>query len=322
MANIIESYSPDQKLIEVGLDDWDPTHGFLRSELEEEAGQQTKKAHRYNVRYLIKHEVHGTWKTAEGGPTDDASLVVLKIVPDAGKAGRTFRSLEVTLALDRIGSDDGGLYFAAFEPAQDGAMKVDSEELEVTDTTTNELSLKGAAPGSVFAGEGKRSSARSVKSTVKRIHKIEAGFGRSNSRAAPKTRIFWRLTAVQEAVGVGDSFTIAVVVRRAPGRHFTIRADTTGELGKLWDHLPGGRKEIELTPFGKREKLRNAKLDGVDENNLYKSCEGNSEPLRALVGSGVHVPELALPLSHYPGTLLFQACLITCRLRLTHCVIL
>ncbi|KAI5861310.1 hypothetical protein GGS23DRAFT_145793 [Durotheca rogersii] len=188
------------------------------------------------VDYRILYEVHGSFDPWD---TDNASLVVIAIDPFPTDRGRQFLRLSVRVSAlavpDENVQGDGArrndvVRIEAFEPS--------SREQPVYVWATNEArrSLASLQPG---ASREKPSTAHTSKPERTHMLRVKSGWETANNGYGYAS---WEVSAAEKARGIGDSFTVAVLVRRPSGARFRLALAVNGDAGTFC------RKALEFLP--------------------------------------------------------------------------
>ncbi|KAI1491854.1 hypothetical protein F5X96DRAFT_629732 [Biscogniauxia mediterranea] len=299
----IETVLPnDEGIVTVSLDEYFEDGGQVKSDLPDEGGRQDK--HGYDIQYQILAQEHGNW---EPKSPYDGSLVVLKVVPIIDNSLKNnFKHLKITLFVEKeFNSDTNDMepLIVSYEPAQEGAIAVDHASYSIEKTHTNEMSLEGKFLGDVGSGGGKITNSTKTAHEVLKLHSIKSHTERKSARNKLDRAVVWEITAVDPARGVGDSITIAMLIRRTRGSEFSIIADTVGTLGRfnnLLNKCDKRNKVVRIPSFGKKSKRLEGMNVDVDETDLHALSQGTPTALSDIVKkSGVHLTETVSPVTCY-----------------------
>jgi hypothetical protein len=274
----------------------------------------TKKS-KFSVDFELVYEVHGGY---DMGDEDNASLLVIRVVPRPDDLKRQFVWFKVTLTVlpeerkgQRTDEDkDSGPLLASFEPASSGDEFVDV----FTENETRETALKGNLQVQMFGVTPGVEASMRHKCEFKTHHllRIKSGTDRTNMALSERkvNRVWWELRAADPKDGIGDSFTVALLVKRPKGSKFRIEANTDGVIGVLSETLK------KFVPTGLRSKKDPSLLDvfgparagsvqrlpkGVDEKNLQAASEDNV--MKGIDEVGLHLPEQGRLVRYGQGTI-------------------
>ncbi|KAF2260628.1 hypothetical protein CC78DRAFT_547361 [Lojkania enalia] len=289
MANEeITTYRLGNEGVELVLFDKVDGLGQVRSSVKYHFGTITEK--RYTAEFRRLDEVHGRFN-GSSPIVDNASLLVIRIVPKTDSSKRRFKEFTIAFTVqpdNSISSNDDAPWISAYEPAGDAAEYFQEHITTVSKTSSIGASLTGKPP------VGVEPSVTSSVSTQRqfeqrRLLKLTArSFGEQRGR---DTTVFYRLEPAFEPDGIGDSLAAALIIRRAPGASFYLKAVTTAKVSyRLGDaptwHLGKSQENsLRLGPFTPKASEQ-TRPPGVDQSNLEAA---SYQILKDL--AYVHMPE-------------------------------
>ncbi|KAF1993815.1 hypothetical protein P154DRAFT_527499 [Amniculicola lignicola CBS 123094] len=288
------------KEVEFAFRDFNEEAGELKSDALDEVGEFIDSD--YRVAFHRVHEIHGAFET---NSDDDSTLLVLKVTPRS-TSGRSFKHLRLQMTFEKgegSDADDITPQVWSYEPGQDFIQVFNEQITKVTKERAFEAGVSAQAP---VGGGG---SLKSTNSTTKefeerKLHKLDAGAHRSNTKLKKADVVWWEIAAAEESNGIGDHIVVAVLVKRAVGSEFVIRVETKGGFEGFRAGVKGGfkdmlkkvpfhkSKEISLGPFGPLsgpEPKASLPAD-VNINNLHAASQGNV--LKDI--AYVHLPEAVI----------------------------
>ena len=308
----IETVFPDHDgKITVSLGDHIEGGGVVKCDLPDEAGRQEK--HGYQVVYQILAQVHGAWESAGH---QGASLMVLKVIPIIDDHEHWFKHLEIRLTFDKTQDSDPSdpdPTIASFQPAQEGKLAVDQVPYSIEKADTDGVSLEVKAPGDMISGTYTTATSTTTRFEARKQHTIQAYTERKSHKSTSKSVVVWKVIPIDQSRGVGDSITIAALIKRPKGSEFAIIADTIGTIGKVYDALNKFKRRsiVRIEPLGTVQKMLEGSDVHVDDNDLHALSRGKSTSLSDIVQkSGIHVAEIVEPLSYRGSKLPFVVCII------------
>lgn len=267
------------------------------------------KNSRFSVDFQLLYEVHGGY---DPGDEDNASLLVIRVIPRPDDIERQFISFKLTLDVlpegrRRDENKDSGPLLASFEPASSGDQFFDV----YTVTHTRETARKGNLQAQMYGAGAGAEVARMDRSEFKTHHylRVTSGTDRTNMSLSGEwfNRVWWNIHAAKQGDGIGDSFTVALLVKRPKGSRFSIEASTDGKIGVLsekFEFIRSGfcsKKEPScLRVFGPAKAGSVQKLPkGVDEKNLHAAS--TDEVMKGIDEVGLHLPEQGRPVKYEQG---------------------
>ena len=283
-----------KEIIVAYLDDFDDDAAQVRSQVK---GAENRDIHRdYSAGFYLVYELHGRL-SKDSTCDDDASLLVFRIQPKTNNDLHKFQSFKATLKCERVNPADDRAYFAAAAPAMDGEQVLERFDVNVSNTRSLSANLNlngGPAP---VSGGFSGSSTGKEDFTLRQAHTISADVGQSSLRVPRKKPdcAWWELKAAPKAgQGIGDYFTVAVVVHRGDGKQVRITASTEARIGgsmasKLRNSFGTKKDDIILGIYGTRTASQTV-LPQIDVNSLLNSTDF-PEVERKILHVGVHVPE-------------------------------
>lgn len=311
----LEMASDGLKTFQLQLEDYRPNAATLRTDIAPSAG--TAKGPGFYVDFKIVYEVHGGFEPPD---RDNASLLVIRIVPFPKDIERQFLSFSVKLSVQAAAekkrqstfhdddNDENKMpQFRSFEPASQGQQFVD---VYTTNETRERMAqLNGQVPIMQAASFGGQLSATN-KSEFTRTHilKVSSREERDDLEVPHNVynRVAWTISAANKDQGIGDSFTVALLVKRPPGSRFRLAAEVDGDVGSF---LAKTKKFVSLGIGGKKPPTllasfpshpSNQKVPrGVDVGDLHRASTDNV--MRDIKEVGLHLPEQANPVKVNQG---------------------
>lgn len=288
----------------LSLDNYDPGGKRKKSGLPEKLHTILKS--KFSVHFELIYEVQGGYNV---GDEDNASLLVIRIIPRPDNLTRQFLRFKVTLTVlpeetkytngqPGVENEDSEPLLDSIEPASSGTQFADV----FTTNETRETALKGNLQVQIYGVtpgvEGSRSSTSEFK--AHHLLKVTSGTERTNMALSKKraNSVWWEIRAANADDGIGDSFTVAMLVKRPKGSKFRIEANTDGEIGVLSEQLKrfvhtGLRSKKDPSPLGVFGPAQAGSVQrapkGVDERNLHAASRDNI--LKAIDEVGLHLPE-------------------------------
>ncbi|KAI1396296.1 hypothetical protein F4819DRAFT_143226 [Hypoxylon fuscum] len=291
----------ESQIAEVYLDNWNPDGGWVRTQAQEEVGREERGD--YSAVFYLVHAIHGKFDAKEA-LDDNASLLVLKIEPKTTDPSKTFLRFKVTLKCTRTRSSVEHPYIAAADPALGGERVLDDFIINKSKDLSYGASLSAQGSAVPLSGGVNMSKSQGETYNLRERHTISARVDKTNARSV-RDCAWWELRAAPTASqGIGDFFTVAVVIHRSKGQQFTITADTEADLGGISDKLRRFEgifhRRKEGTPLGTYGPVGNKPMTptpaGIDPNNLRCSTD-SPEVVRKSLCVGVHLPETEAPLA-------------------------
>ncbi|EAU38492.1 predicted protein [Aspergillus terreus NIH2624] len=280
------------------LETYIPGAAEVKSDLPEQ--QSSVQYSNFTVKFQVLYEVHGDYKSTS---TNDASLVVFKIIPESTDPKQSLLSFDVTLTIlpdGRLDEPRNVPILRSYEPNSAGAeyikVRTTNETLERTWEGNAQLDVMGFSPGI------KGSRTKRTEFEKQHVLQIESGFGRSPPAPLGKTNeVWWRIRAADiKDSGIGDSFTVALLIRRPATSSFQIMAKVDGEIGNLRDQMkrliPSGfrskKNPTVLGTYGPRTGQESTEVpNGIDRHNL--SAASKDDVMKSIKEIGLHLPEEA-----------------------------
>lgn len=306
--------SHELKTFSLQLEEHTENSATLRTDIAHHIG--TAKGLGFFVDFKLVYEVHGSFDPSD---TSNASLLVIRIVPFPKDIEKQFLWFKVKLSVlstanPRAADDDDDdddeenmLQLKSFEPASQGEDFIDVY-------TTNEsrermAQLSGQVPIAQAATVGGQITSTN-KSEFQRTHLLRVKGREEQSHSDLPRNVFnqaaWNIHAANEQQGIGDSFTVAMLIKRPPGTEFQLVTEVDGEVGSF---LAGARKFISSNVRGKKPPTQlatfpidfsNEKVPpGVSAKDLHRASTDNV--MRDIEDIGLHLPEKAAPMRFRPG---------------------
>ncbi|EXJ88028.1 hypothetical protein A1O1_04955 [Capronia coronata CBS 617.96] len=277
-----------QKMVPLGdedlvLDLEDEETAALRGDLAPVVGTIQKSG--YQVRIRRQHEVNGLF---EPHLSQEATLLVLKFQLKADDPNDRITFFSVSLIFDSApdaDDDDDPPYLVSFAPAQEGAISLEEHQTTVTRTHEFKVTGSGQAPLNVASLnlEGSRSTQREYTQQDKYV--LQTQTSRDPMTLSEENVVCWEMNAASTPEGVGDSITVAVLLRRARSSRFSISLEAHAHVGSIANavekvkDLLDVRKKKKYKTLGRFGPAKGAKQvpggqtvpEGIDPSNLY-SC--------------------------------------------------
>ncbi|GES57671.1 ankyrin unc44 [Aspergillus terreus] len=281
------------------LETYNPDAAEVKSDLPEQ--QSSIQNSSFTVKFQVLYEVHGDYTSTS---TNNASLVVFKIIPESMDPKQRLLSFDITLTILPDGQVDGPRnlpFLRSYEPNSGGAEYIKvcttNETLERTWEGNAQLDVMGFSPG--IRGS------RTKRTEFERQHvlQITSGFGSSPPAPIGKANeVRWSIRAAADIKdsGIGDSFTVALLIRRPAASSFQIVAKVDGEIGDLRHQMkrliPTGlrskKKPTVLGTYGPRADQESTEVpSGIDRHNLSAASKDNV--MKTIKEIGLHLPEEA-----------------------------
>ncbi|KAI8634075.1 hypothetical protein F5Y19DRAFT_198669 [Xylariaceae sp. FL1651] len=277
--------------------------GSLKDNALDHLGTVTRTG--YSVIFQRVYEVNGSM---DPHSKDNATLLVLKIMPYTKEQKQQFKGFEVSLKVKThtkppgMWRNVGPPQIIAYEPAQEGALYI--KETIIPRTEASSLGGNASVQPATGLSLGFTAS-KSVTEEIKKrvLHRVSARphYGSNSSKHPDK--ITWTISPAEDADGIGDYMVAAMLISRAKGSSFIIEVGTDAGLGLLHDaanHFPG-RAKLALGPFPTELEPGEKKSTvppGVEENSL----EAISSENLLQTFSFVHIPEKTLAREIYRKT--------------------
>ncbi|KAH6987003.1 hypothetical protein EDB80DRAFT_176753 [Ilyonectria destructans] len=257
----------------------------------------------YSIVFQRLFEVHGKWEKKQ---SDNASLLAIKISPRVKNHEHHFKQLKVVLTVELAKGTIGNAEapsFDSYEPGQQGAFFLKEISTKRTDTVEGSIQLSGQVPSGPSLSAN-TSKSRSEESDQRRIHSISAKPSWAAGNTEKPNQIEWTLKPAENSDGIGDYMVVALLVLRARGSKFQIRAESNADISFFTDKLnviPWNSK-VRMGPFGPaRDSTKQlwppAKVN-LDDKNLSQASADNILGKIAFV----HVPEKLAPRALYSET--------------------
>ncbi|KAF3069900.1 hypothetical protein CFAM422_006811 [Trichoderma lentiforme] len=273
------------------LEDYIPDGGQVRSDILQNLGTITRS--NFSVDFELVYEVHGNYNRND---KDNASLLVIKVIPKPDNLKRQFVWLKITLTLlpeggIQQGEEDEGTVplLRSLEPASSGEQFADV----FTTNETRERGLKGSIQAQVWGVSPGIEGSSSSTSEYKKHHllRVKSGTCRTIRSMSRKTvnGAWWEVHAANKNDGIGDSFTVALLVARPQGSKFRLEANIDGEIGVLSEtvktFIPSGLRSkkdpVLLDIFGTSNSILDQKAPpGIFPDHLHAaSIEGTMKEI-------------------------------------------
>jgi len=261
--------------------------GELRSSTKYRFGTLTDKG--YSVDFHRLEEAHGSLASGKSD-TDDASLVVLRVTPKTDSAKRRFRNFTVTLTLEPadIYSNADPPFLPAFEPGADGEEYFQEHVTNVTKTGTHQGTFGVKASTADFSYSPSKSTERQFED--RRLLKLTAKS--DGDTEGFDTKVKFEITPAVEKNGIGDRLAVALIVKRAPGTMFFIKAVTSAKVSYRledtlhWRHGKDHGSALRMGPFGPQKTGVQTNPKGIDITNMMAAADKGLKSLAYL-----HLPE-------------------------------
>ncbi|KAF5977371.1 ankyrin unc44 [Fusarium bulbicola] len=290
------------EVISLSLDDYMLGHGQVRSDVLESLG--TSKKGSFSTNFELVHELHGSY---EKGETDTGSLLAIKIIPKPTDLKRQFVWFKVTLTVlhgtDNPSNDEFNVpSIGSYEPASDGA-----QYASVTTTNeTREQMFKGSLTGQVSGASPGIEGSRTAKSEYQKRHllQVRSGVQRTISSMSRKkaNQVWWEIQAANKEEGIGDNFTVALLINRPKESNFRVEAEIDGEVGEFSEIakslIPKGlRSKKDPTVFKTfspaRSKPTSRVPPGIDLEDMHAASV--DDLMKSIAWVGLHLPEAVQP---------------------------
>ncbi|KAL4937617.1 hypothetical protein BDV06DRAFT_232464 [Aspergillus oleicola] len=291
-----------ERTITLSLDDYNPASGQVKSDLPDEHARY--EGSNLSVAFQMLYEVHGDHKAPNW--VQDASLLVIKMVPFSNKPKEHLVSFKVTLTVLPYDQQKGYLdwdqapILTSYEPSSSGAQHIKvlttNETLEQAFEGALQFDALGAAPG--FKG----TRTRRTEYEKQHLLQIRSGTDRHGSLPVGKRNtVWWQIQAADvKNSGIGDSFTVALLIRRASASSFQLQATVDSEIGNLAgrvkEFIPSGLRSRKLPTvigrYGPGIGEQSTELPpGIDRHNLGAASKNNV--ITGLKEIGLHRSEEA-----------------------------
>ncbi|KAL1797008.1 hypothetical protein ACET3X_005548 [Alternaria dauci] len=280
-------------------------HGLRQKKSDSLVKLNQIKEWRFSVDFELVYEVHGGYDL---GDEDNASLLVIKVIPRPDDRARQFYWFKVALSVlpdetpgqrsDGNEGNEGPPRLISIEPASSGEQFADV-------FTTNEVRervVEGVAGAQMYGvgADGKVSNLKRSEFKAHHLLKVRSGTARTNEALSKRwiNSVWWDISAANPADGIGDSFTVALLVKRAKGSKFRVKASAEGGIGILCKAksmfvpsvLRSRKKPALLDVFGPARAGSVQKIPrGVDEKNLHAASTDNV--MKRIDEVGLHLPE-------------------------------
>ncbi|KAL4923525.1 uncharacterized protein BDV17DRAFT_237241 [Aspergillus undulatus] len=307
-----------QKTITLTLDDYDPASGQVKSDLPDEHARI--EGSNFSVKFQMLYEVHGDYKSASAH--EDASLLVIRMIPFSHDPKEHLVSFKATFTIlpdeqqqQQQGSVDWSQapILTSYEPSSGGAQHIKV----LTTNETLEQAFEGALQFEGFGVSPGVKGSRTRRTEYDKHHmlQIESGAHRTGSIPVVKhNTVWWRIQAADvKGAGIGDNFTVALLIRRAPASSFRLQATVDSEIGnfaaKLKGYVPSGLRSRKLPTtigrYGPGIGQESTEVpDGIDRRNLSAASKNNV--MKGLKEIGLHLPEEARPVEFGDGSDLYK----------------
>ncbi|CRG83433.1 hypothetical protein PISL3812_00784 [Talaromyces islandicus] len=291
-----------QKTITLSLNDYDPAAGKVKSDLPDEHARIEDS--NFSVQFQMLYEVHGDHQAASS--TNDASLLVIKMIPFSHDRKEHMVSFHVTLTVLPDKQHDSEIDWSeaptitTYEPNSGGAQYV---KIRTTNETL-EQAFEGAVQLEGFGVSPGIKGSRTRKTEYEKDHVLQIGSGSRRTGHIPLRKsntVWWRIQAADiKDSGIGDSFTVALLIRRAPASSFQLQATVDSEIGnfveKLKHFVPSGLRSHKpptiIGTYGPEiDKESHKAPPGIDKHNLGAASRDNF--IKRLKEIGLHLPEEA-----------------------------
>ncbi|KAI1086804.1 hypothetical protein F5B19DRAFT_477797 [Rostrohypoxylon terebratum] len=246
------------------LEEYTQNAGTVRTDINPSAG--TIRRSGFSVDFEIIYEVHGCYNPSDH---DNASLLVIRIIPFPKAIQQQFLWFSIKLSVipavhksgkpasndyddDDDDDESGMLQVTSFEPASQGDQFIDVY-------TTNEARERMAQLGtevsatSLASLNSRYSDTR--KSEFQNVHILRVNGRGDRSDMALPHRICngakWKISAADKNQGIGDSFTVALLVKRPEGSSFQLAAEVDGDVGSFSANV---KKFLPLNWSGRRRQ--------------------------------------------------------------------
>jgi len=254
------------------------------------------------------YQVHGQfneWPVDK----DNASLLVFKFLPKPKNREHKVLKLMIELRLlmrpRQVDDDDDDEWddypeIVSVEPSNRGAQYVDERVTDVTKQKENKITVTAPVKGPTLGAERSATETRAFQEHD--LLTIATDLEKTDQSIHKKDLVRWTVTAASPDQGVGDSLTVAVLIKRAPESQFCLSFSSDGRLGSWVD------KAMKPFPFLKRKQQYPMGLygpgrhdqdvpEGVLVSNLQAAMTNRALLNRLKVG--LHLPELVAPVTYY-----------------------
>jgi hypothetical protein len=293
---------PDSHIINFDLDDWNPDAAAVKSDSDQYL--TTIPSRGFSVEFQIVHEIHGKYER-NIQIEDNASLLVIRIIPRPKVSSNRILWFEVKLAVrtylepdDYDAAMGNDPEIIAYEPAPKGSVNYDDYTVKVTDEATSKTTLSIAPPVGGVTGSEEFSKSRSKEYSVRTLHELKSGRDKSDLSMSRPNRAWWDVTAANQQDGIGDSLTVALLIKRPASSKFQLTADTKAKMSGT--HVPWGKKKSDqvlgifpLPPDPRTNKCP----QGVSTDDLHAASE---EEIMRTLNVGMHVSERETPVAYLP----------------------
>ncbi|EFX03589.1 ankyrin unc44 [Grosmannia clavigera kw1407] len=253
----------------------------------------------FTVDFQTLYEVHGGY---DPGDKDNASLLVIKIIPMPRDVNKQFSNFTVSLSVEAFaGEEDSKVHVVSFEPASLGSEYVgvytkDHERQRVAQ-------LSGQVPIMATAAAGiQLSSTDTTKYST--THQLSVTGTADRSDCYPyidvKNRVSWQVRAASQEQGIGDSLTVAILVKRPCNAKFQLVGQVEGRVGgvsaatrRFLGKLAPYRRDPKILAIFPLDRRNTPMPPDVLADNLHRASTGNA--LRRLTEVGVHLAEKTEP---------------------------
>ncbi|KAI1658872.1 hypothetical protein F4813DRAFT_32127 [Daldinia decipiens] len=288
----------------LSLENYVPDGGQVRDDIAPKLGTITRSE--FEVEFQLIYEVHGDYNK---GDKDNASLLVIRILPKAHNHTRQFGWFKVTLTIaqdwtdsSKESEDDESIpLIESIEPASRGTQFVDV----FTTNETPERAVKGSIQAQIYGATAGLEGSNTSKSEFKTHHllKVKSGTQRTVKALSRKkvNRVWWTLEAAKKEDGIGDSFTVALLIKRPRGSKFRLEAHTDGEIGTFKEKVKyvatgfwSKNEDKLLDIFGPAGNIKDQKIPkDIDVHNLHAASTENI--MQRIEEVGLHLPEQRRP---------------------------
>ncbi|KAI0895985.1 hypothetical protein F4806DRAFT_496110 [Annulohypoxylon nitens] len=297
--------------ISLQLEEYTQNAGTVRTDINPSAG--TIRRPGFSVDFEIIYEVHGSYDPSDH---DNASLLVIRIIPFPKDIERQFLWFSIKLSVipaahksgkpasndyDDDDDESGILRVTSFEPASQGDQFIDVY-------TTNEArermaQISAQVPITSTASLGGQYSATD-KLEFQNVHTLRVNGRGDRSDMTLPHQIYngakWNISAANKTQGIGDSFTVALLIKRPEGSSFQLAAEVDGDVGsfsanarKLLPSNGGGRRRQTPLRTFPRTNVTQKIPPGILVGDLHRASTDNV--LKTIKEIGLHLPEQATP---------------------------
>ncbi|CAG9975207.1 unnamed protein product [Clonostachys byssicola] len=275
-------------------------YGTVRSDIVPTVAQAAVAG--FYVDFKIVYEIHGSF---DPGDDNNASLLGVRIFPFPKDSTKQFKEFEVKLSVlaDKDSPNDIPV-LKSFEPASEGAQFVDAfttnESLEHSNEISGELK-----PWDVASLGAKTSSVRKSEFTKTHRLSVRASSQRSSTTLSRSihNQATWKIIPATKEQGIGDCFSVSLLIQRPSGTKFQLLAEVNGNVGsraensKEWlkTSIQGKRRPSTLGTFpSDNVSSRGDAPPGVDSKDLHRASTAGL--MSKFNDVGLHLPEHAPPL--------------------------